>query len=93
MIMIIIMFIIITIVMIMIIITIKGVYNKMEIIFINTENIKTSEPHKFSLNLTGKLNIKNPNKNLALANLSIYYTWKNIKSEYNNNEFKILAPT
>ena len=93
MIMVIIMFIIITIVMIMIIITIKGVYNKMEITFINTENIKTSEPHKFRLNLTGKLNIKNPNKNLALANLSIYYTWKNIKSEYNNNEFKILAPT
>ena len=36
---------------------------------------------------------KNPNKNMALANLSIYYTWKNIKSEYNNNKFKISAPT
>ena len=64
----------------------------METIFINTENSKTSEPHKFRLNLTGKLNIKNPNKNIALANLSISYTWKNIKSEYNNNKFKISAP-
>ena len=37
--------------------------------------------------------LKNPRKKLALANLSIYYTWKNIKSEYNNNKFKISAPT
>ena len=59
----------------------------------NTENSKTSEPHKFKLDLTDKLNLKNPNKNMALANLSIYYTWENIKSEYNNNKFKILAPT
>ena len=51
----------------------------------DTENSKTSEPHT--------LNLKNPNKNMALANLSIYYTWKNIKSEYNNNTFKISAPT
>ena len=42
---------------------------------------------------TDKLNLKNPNKNMSLANLSIYYTWKNIKSEYNNNKFKISAPT
>ena len=59
----------------------------------NTENSKTSEPHRFKLDLTDKCNLKNPNKNMALANLSIYYTWKNIKSEYNNNKFKILAPT
>ena len=59
----------------------------------NTENSKTSEPHKFKLDLTDKLNLKNPNKNMALINFSIYYTWKNIKSEYNNNKFKILAPT
>ena len=39
------------------------------------------------------MNLKNPNKNIALANLSIYYTWKNIKLEYNNNKFKIHAPT
>ena len=59
----------------------------------NTENSKTSEPHRFKLDLTDKLNLKNPNKNMALANLSIYYTWKNIKSTYNNNKFKISAPT
>ena len=40
-----------------------------------------------------KLNLKNPNKNIALGNLSIYYTWKNIKSAYNNNKFEISAPT
>ena len=39
------------------------------------------------------MNLKNPNKNMALTNLSIYYTWKNIKSEYSNNKFKIFAPT
>ena len=65
----------------------------METIFMNTENSKTNQPHIFKLDLTDKLNLKNPNKNIALANLSIYYTWKNIKSEYNNNKFKILAPT
>ena len=59
----------------------------------NTESSKTSKPHKFKMDLTDKLNLKNPNKNMTLANLSIYYSWKNIKSEYNNNKFKISAPT
>ena len=59
----------------------------------NTENSKTNESHRFRLDLTDQLNLKNPKKNMALANLSIYYTWKNIKSEYNNNKFKISAPT
>ena len=59
----------------------------------NTENSKTSEPYKFKLDLTDTLNLKNPNKNMTLANLSIYYTWKNIKSEYNNKKFKISTPT
>ena len=59
----------------------------------NTENSETSETHRFKLDLADKLNLKNPNKNMALANLSIYYTWKNITSEYNNNKFKISAPT
>ena len=59
----------------------------------NTKISETNEPHNFKLDLTNKLNLKNPNKNMALANLSIYYTWKNIKSEYNNNKFKISAPT
>ena len=59
----------------------------------NTENSKTNEPHRFKLDLTDKLNLKNPNKNMALTNLSFYYTWKNINSKYNNNKFKISAPT
>ena len=59
----------------------------------NGENSKTSEPHRFKLDLTDKINLKNWNKNMAWANLSNYYTWKNIKSEYNNNKFKISAPT
>ena len=59
----------------------------------NTENSKTSEPHRFKLDLTNKLNLKDPKKNKALAKLSIYYTWKNIKSEYSNNKFKTSAPT
>ena len=59
----------------------------------NTENSKTNESHRFKLDLADKLNLKNPKKNMALVNLSIYYIWKNIKSEYNNNRFKISAPT
>ena len=57
----------------------------------NTENSKTNEPHKFRLTLADKLNLKDPNKNMALVNLSIYYTWKSIKSAYNNNKFIISA--
>ena len=52
----------------------------MKAIFMNTENSKTNEPHRFKLDLTDKTNLKKPNKNMALANLSIYYTSKNIKS-------------
>ena len=40
----------------------------------NTENRKISEAHRFKLDLTDKLSLKNPNKNMALANLNIYYT-------------------
>ena len=65
----------------------------METFFMNTKNSKTSEPHRFRYNLIDKLDLKNPSKNMALANLSIYYTWKNVKSIYNNNKFKISAPT
>ena len=59
----------------------------------NTLNSKTNESNKFVYQFTDKLNLKNPNKNMALADLSIYFTWKNIKSEYNSNNFKISAPT
>ena len=58
----------------------------------NAENSKTSKPHRHTLDLTDKLNLKNSNKNIVLASLSIYYTQKNIKSEYSNNKFKISAP-
>ena len=61
----------------------------MKTIFMNSEYSKTSESHRFKLDLTDKLNLKN----MTSANLSVYYTWKNIKSEYNNNKFKISAPT
>ena len=57
----------------------------------NIKNKRTSKSNKFLYEFTDKLNLKSPNKNMALANLSIYYTWKNIKSEYNNNRFKISA--
>ena len=59
----------------------------------NTANSKTKHSNKFVYNFTDKLNLKNPNKIIALANLSIYYTWKNVKSDCNNNKFKISAPT
>ena len=59
----------------------------------NSKNRKKSESHRFELDLTDKLNLKHPKKNMALANLSIYYTGKIIKSEYSNNKFKISAPT
>ena len=58
----------------------------------NTLNSKTNESNKFMYRYTDELYLKNPNKNMVLANLSIYYTWKNIKSECNNNKFKISAP-
>ena len=68
------------------------IYN-METIFMNSENSKASEPQRFRLNLIDKFNLEDPKKNTALANLSIYYTWKNIRSEYNNNKLKIFVPT
>ena len=65
----------------------------METFFMNSKNSKTNEPNRFKYDLTDKLDLKNPNKNMTLANLSIYCTWKNVKSTYNNNKFKISAPT
>ena len=66
----------------------------METFFMKSKNSKTSEPHRFKYDLIDKLDLKNPNKNMALGSLSIYYTWKNVKSTYNNNnKFKISAPT
>ena len=59
----------------------------------NTDNSRANKSHRFWLSLADNLNLKNSCKNLALANLSIYCTWKNIKSPWNNNKFKIFAPT
>ena len=78
----------------------KKVYNnlikslsKMDTIFMNSENSKTSEPHILKLKFADKLDLRLDKKVIALSNLSIYYTWNNIKSSYNNNKFKISAPT
>ena len=65
----------------------------METFFMNSKNSKTNEPNRFKYDLIDKLDLKNPNKNMALGSLSIYYIWKNVKSTYNNNKFKISAPT
>ena len=64
----------------------------METFFMNTKNSTTNEPNRFKYDLIDKLDFKNPNKNMASGNLSIYYTWKNVKSTY-YNKFKISAPT
>ena len=64
----------------------------METFFMNSKNSKTNEPNRFKYDLIDKLDLKNPNKNMALANLSIYYTWKNVKLIY-KTKFKISAPT
>ena len=59
----------------------------------NSKNSKTPEPHVLVFKLTNKLDLRIGEKIVALSNLSIYYTWKNIKSSYNNSTFKISAPT
>ena len=59
----------------------------------NSKNSKTSKPHVLVFNLTDKLDLRRSDKYVALSNLSIYYTWKNIKKSYNNNKFKILITT
>ena len=65
----------------------------MDTIFMNFKNSKISEPHVLILKLTDKLDLRRGEKIIALSNLSIYYTWKNIKSSYNNNKSKISAST
>ena len=65
----------------------------MDTIFINSENSKTSEYRVLVLKLTDKLDLRRGRKTFAFSNLNIYYMWKNVKSSYNNNKFKISAPT
>ena len=59
----------------------------------NSENSRTPMPLILILKLTNKLDLRIDKKVIASSNLSIYYTWKNIKYSYNNNKFKISAPT
>ena len=65
----------------------------MDTSFMNSENSRTSEHHVLVLKLTDKLDLRRGQKTVALSNLSMYYTWKNVKSSYNNHKFKISAPT
>ena len=65
----------------------------MDTIFMNSKNSRTSEYHVLVLHLTDKLDVRRGQKIVSLLNLSIDYTWKNVKSSYNNNKFKIFAPT
>ena len=65
----------------------------MDTSFMNSENSKNSEYHVLLPKLIDKLDVRGDRKSVALSNLSIYYTWRNKKSSYNNNNFKISAPT
>ena len=64
----------------------------MDAVFTDTGNSKTSEPHILILKLTDKLDLRRDEKSIGLSNHSVYYTWKNMKSTYDNNKFKISAP-
>ena len=65
----------------------------MERIFMKTKNTRTSEPHKFVLILSQRLDLRSSNKHVAPQNVSIYYTRKNISKQYKNNKLKRIAPT
>ena len=64
----------------------------MKTIFIKPENSKTSDNNRYRLYVTAKLDLRG-NKTVSLINLSLYYTWQNVKTEHKNNKFKIIAPT
>ena len=65
----------------------------MDTIIMNSENSKASKLNVLALKFTNKLDLRIGEKTITLSNLSIYYTWKNIKSSYNNNKLKMSAPT
>ena len=67
--------------------------NRMDTVFMNSGNSKTSDPHRLLQNFSGKINLKRSDKNVTLSNLSIYHTRKNIKKSSESNKFKISAPT
>ena len=64
----------------------------MNTIFMNSETSKTSKSNVLALKLTNKLDLRIGEKAMALSNLRIYYTWRNIKNSYNNKKFEISAP-
>ena len=64
----------------------------MDTIFMNSENSRTREPHILKLKLTDKLDLRLDKKVIALSNVSMYYTWNDIESSYNNDKFKISTP-
>ena len=57
----------------------------------NKENSKMNEPHKFVIKLSQRLDLRSSNKSVALQNLCIYYTWKNVRKQYKNNNLKVIA--
>ena len=63
----------------------------MNTIFMNSKKSKTSDPRTLLLNLTDKIDLRREDKYIALLNLSIYYTWKNIKRSYKKNKFKNIS--
>ena len=65
----------------------------MNTIFMNSQNSQTYKPHVLILKITDKLDLRRGENRISLSNLSIYYTWKNIKISYNKNKFKLSAPT
>ena len=65
----------------------------MDTIFMNSENSKTSDPHRLLLNLSDKTNLKRSDKYVALSSLNIYHKWENIKKSYKNNKFNITTLT
>ena len=65
---------------------------KIDTIFMNSKNSQTSKPHVLTLKFTGNLDLRRGKNIISLSKLSIYYMWKNMKSSYKNNKFKISAP-
>ena len=64
----------------------------MNIIFMNSKNSKTSDPQRLLLNLIDKIDLSRKDKYIAVSNLGICYTWKNIKNSWKNNKYKTSAP-
>ena len=58
----------------------------------NSKNSKTFDPHRLLLDFADKKHLNRNDKYVVLSNISIYYTWQNVKNSYKNNKFKISAP-